>query len=90
MPAATQPDRRTAAIAARLSHPRLTPYLQAMGGNVKDGLRLYQWNVELSGAAYESLHLFEVVLRNALDERLCLWNATQTDPRSGRSTPPTG
>lgn len=84
MPAATQPDPRTADIAARLSQPRLKPYLLAVGGNVKSALRLYHWNVEISGAVYESLHLFEVVLRNALDERLGPWNATQTGPSTGR------
>lgn len=70
-------------IAARLSRPRLSPYLAVAGGNVKEALRLYQWNVEVSGAVYEGLHMFEVILRNALDERLCGWNAAQPDPATG-------
>jgi hypothetical protein len=79
----TQHSIRRAAIAARLSAPRLAPYLSATHGNLRDALRLYDWNVELSGAFYESLHQFEVVLRNALDEELCAWNAMQTNPSTG-------
>ena len=33
---------------------------------------------------YECLHRFEVILRNALDEQLCRWNATQRDRQTGR------
>jgi hypothetical protein len=88
MPSATQAARQPAphhaAIAAKISPPRLGPYLAATGGNVKAALRLYQWNVDLSGAVYESLHRFEVILRNALDEQLCAWNATQRERRTNR------
>lgn len=84
MPPPTQPADRRVAIAARLSAPRLTPYLHATHGNLKDALRLYDWNVAISGAFYESLHQFEVVLRNALDERLSAWNATQVDRTTRR------
>lgn len=62
----------------------MAPYLQATAGNLSDALRLYQWNIEMSGATYEALHTFEVVLRNAMDEQLCRWNATQVDNVSGR------
>lgn len=75
-----QPSPYTAAIAGALSTARLTPYLSATAGNVKNALRLYRWNVELSAAAYQALHLFEVVLRNAIDQQLCAWNATQAAP----------
>jgi hypothetical protein len=85
-----QNDPRHAAIASRLSAPRLTPYLSASGGNVKDALRLYQWNVEISGAFSECLHQFEVVLLNAIDEQLCAWNATQIHQTLGGLTRETG
>lgn len=75
-----QPSPHHAAVAKALSTARLAPYLSATGGNVKDTLRLYRWNIELSAAAYQALHLFEVVLRNAIDEQLCVWNATQVSP----------
>lgn len=54
-----------------LSPPRLEPYLDA-AGIMQDAVRLYRWNVELFGAVYEPLNIFEVVLRNALDDQLCI------------------
>lgn len=63
-----------------LSRGRLAPYLTATGGSAEEALRLYRWNVELSGAVHEVLHVFEVVLRNALDRRLRRWNAGQQRP----------
>jgi len=78
-----QLDPRTAALTTYLSSARLFPYLSATDQNTKAALRLYQWNIDLSGAAYEALHMFEVVLRNALDRQLGPWNATQIDPRTG-------
>ncbi|MFJ4169830.1 hypothetical protein ACIPY3_09980 [Paenarthrobacter sp. NPDC089714] len=44
---------------------------------------MYHWNIGLSGAVYESLHFFEVVLRNALDAELGAWNSTQPEPTGG-------
>lgn len=85
MAATVQPDPRTGAIINHLSQPRLAPYVAAAGGNIKDGLRLYQWNIDLSGAVYEALHVFEVVLRNAMDIQLSAWNATQTNAATGRT-----
>jgi hypothetical protein len=64
-----------------ISPPRFAPYLHEASGNVRAGVRLYDWNRELSGAVYELLHMFEVALRNAMDEQLCSWNARQQ--RSG-------
>ena len=84
MPEPTQAALRRAAIAAYLSTPRLSPYLAATNDNLKDALRLYDWNVAMSGAFYETLHQFEVVLRNAIDEQLSAWNATQVERATGR------
>ncbi|MET4096988.1 hypothetical protein [Arthrobacter sp. UYCu712] len=66
-----------------ISTPRLGPYLAATGGNRKQAIQLYHWNIGLSGAVYESLHFFEVVLRNAIDAQLSVWNATQINPSGG-------
>jgi hypothetical protein len=63
---------------------RLAPYLAAVGGDTERALTLYEWNITTSAAVYEVLHRFEVGLRNAIDPRLCMWNATQVDPRTGR------
>lgn len=68
-----------------LTAQRLAPYLAAANCNEKLAVQLYQWNIELSGATHEALHVFEVVLRNAMDAQLSSWNATQTDPQTGRS-----
>ncbi|MGV3714355.1 hypothetical protein [Pseudolysinimonas sp.] len=62
---------------AHLSSDRLAPYLATAGGNFKLAVKLYQWNIALSGATYEGLHVFEVILRNAIDARVAQWNATQ-------------
>lgn len=36
-------------------------------------LALYDWNTQVSGAFYESLHYLEVGLRNAMDAELTAW-----------------
>lgn len=53
---------------------RLAPYLAASDGHHKNALKLYHWNISLSGAMHESLQMFEVVLRNAMDVQLRQWN----------------
>jgi hypothetical protein len=67
----------------RISPERLAPYVRETP-SLHEAIRLYRWNIDLSGAVYEALHVFEVVLRNALDEQLCIWNASQPDPSTGR------
>ena len=62
-----------------LSAARLAPYVLATNGSRRGALQLYHWNLHLSGAVYEALHMFEVVVRNAIDTRLRDWNATQVD-----------
>ncbi|WP_462200445.1 hypothetical protein [Arthrobacter sp. B2a2-09] len=82
--AKSEPKSIESVLLRRLSNARLAPYLEA-AGSLQDAVHLYRWNIRLSGAAYEALHIFEVVLRNALDEKLCLWNATQTNPKTGQA-----
>lgn len=36
---------------------------------------LFRWNIRAAGAATEALHVFELVLRNAIDRELRTWNA---------------
>ncbi|WPU11035.1 hypothetical protein [Pseudarthrobacter oxydans] len=67
----------------RISPERLAPYIRETP-TLHEAIRLYRWNIDLSGAVYEALHVFEVVLRNAMDEQLCRWNASQTNPDTGR------
>jgi hypothetical protein len=54
----------------RLSPERFAPYLAACGNRRKDAIKLYHWNIRISGALYEAMHVLEVVLRNALHTEL--------------------
>lgn len=66
-------------VAAHLSAPRLEPYLAA-AGSVAGALRLYRWNLELSGAIHESLGVVEVAMRNSIDAQLRMWNRERPAP----------
>jgi hypothetical protein len=63
-------------VAAALSPDRLAPYLRAAGGDLDAALRLYEWNLSVSGAMYEALGILEVVLRNALSTQLANHHGT--------------
>lgn len=82
----TQPSRSLTVESLRrvLSEPRFQPYLRATGGKTADAFNLYRWNMALSAASYEALHLVEVGLRNAMDAELRTWNAAHVD-RNGQS-----
>lgn len=54
----------------RLTQARLASYLAAADGDLQGALTLYDWNTALSGALYETLGRFEVLLRNCLDEQM--------------------
>lgn len=54
---------------------RINRYLRDCGGDVALAQELFEWNIAMSGALYESLHLFEVILRNAIDREFRNWNA---------------
>ncbi|WP_125775925.1 hypothetical protein [Antribacter gilvus] len=71
------------AVATLLSPARLAPYLRAADHKLRPALRLYRWNIEMSAALCECLHLFEVALRNRIDVRLREWNADQIDSGTG-------
>ena len=54
---------------------RLTAFdraAQQRGKGHEDAVKLYEWNAELASALLLPLHLFEVVLRNAIHEALTL------------------
>lgn len=63
-----------------LSPERLRPYMLAARGRSAGAFTLYRWNMAASAAVYETLHLAEVVLRNAMDTRVRAWN-TRSEPR---------
>ena len=53
-----------------LSLPRFVPYIAAASGDTDMAVRLYWWNVEISGAFYGPLHCLGLGLRNALHRQL--------------------
>lgn len=53
-----------------LSVPRLATYKTACNGDMKAALELYRWNLDTSMAFFESIHYFEVALRNVIDPAL--------------------
>lgn len=57
-------------IARFISANRIQKYEQVCGGDKQKVLKLYQTNLRLSQAFYPLLSLFEVVLRNAINEEL--------------------
>lgn len=56
---------------------RMDPYMQASSQNLELALRLYLWNTQVSGALFETLSITEVLFRNAIDDALRKWNASQ-------------
>lgn len=57
----------------RLSPPRMARY-EADSGSLKDAIRLYEWNVEVSSLFYRLLHGVEVLLRNAINDQMVRWH----------------
>ncbi len=53
---------------------RLQRILIDAGGDIARAHELFEWNVCASGAAMEAIHVFELVLRNAIDRELRIWN----------------
>lgn len=53
-----------------LSEDRLKPYLNKTGYNIKEAIELYKINLEYSSQLYKVLSLFEVFLRNAINNEL--------------------
>jgi len=55
---------------AWVSPERFAEYEEAAGGDPDLASRLYEWNAEVSAALFEVIHHFEVLLRNAIVEKL--------------------
>jgi hypothetical protein len=53
-----------------LSEPRFATYLQHSNNDPNHALELYQWNLEISSAFMTPIHLYEIVIRNAVIEPL--------------------
>jgi len=53
-----------------LSTDRFGTYLAASDGDPARAVRLYSWNIEVSGALWGPFHILEITLRNAVHDRL--------------------
>lgn len=78
-------------IIAALSLERFAPYLRAADGDPELAIRIYEWNIAVSGALYEAIGLLEVVLRNSLSDGLDAHHGSLSghwydDPRGTLST----
>ncbi|AYF97500.1 hypothetical protein [Protaetiibacter intestinalis] len=64
-----------------IGRPRLLRLLADVEGDHRRANDLFAWNVAAAGAAMEAVHVFELILRNALDRELRVWNANMNgDP----------
>jgi hypothetical protein len=68
-----------------LSQPRLNRYKSEVGGDLQLALKLYAWNLRISAAFLESIHYFEVALRNMVDRKLTSWAADLSGTSTGIS-----
>ncbi|MDE1674714.1 hypothetical protein [Nocardia gipuzkoensis] len=73
----------TIEVSRYLSTPRLTPYLNEANGDLEFALALYHWNMQLASAFQEVLGTVEIVVRNAIDEQLKVWNLSRGADRNG-------
>jgi hypothetical protein len=59
-----------AEIRRALSEPRFQTYLGLAGGDAELAMRQYVWNAAIASGLQTPLHLLEVTLRNAVNDRL--------------------
>ena len=67
-------DRREVVI--RLTVERLTSYLEKTDRDEKAALRLYDWNIRVSGALLEDIGRIEILFRNSVDLALVDYGAS--------------
>lgn len=63
-------DQKINAVRNSISAARMSTYENAVIGTDTSALELYSWNAEVSGALLSSLHICEVVTRNAVSDAL--------------------
>ncbi|MBF9334890.1 hypothetical protein G3N30_01105 [Microbacterium lacticum] len=61
-----------------IGEPRLARLLADTHGDLTRAHELFEWNVHAAGAAMEAVYVFELILRNALDRELRVWNRAMT------------
>lgn len=82
-----QQSRLATLLHRRLSPERLGPYLTMTNMDLTAAIKLYEWNIAVSGALLEELCALEVVLRNAMHEQLARWHDAAGRPGSWYDDP---
>lgn len=72
-------DASIKAFRSTISESRFARYLSEAKDDFQLAADLYHWNLELSKSLYNSLHMWEVALRNKLNNFLC-WKFNPTWP----------
>ncbi|AIT62366.1 hypothetical protein CDOO_13330 (plasmid) [Corynebacterium doosanense CAU 212 = DSM 45436] len=68
-----------------LGAARIEPYLRSAKDNRKKSLALYNWSATMASAIHTDLGITEVLLRNAMDQKLQDWNDEQSHVHAGDS-----
>ena len=76
-------SRNEQSVVTALGKQRMEKYLSQMGNHAGRALQLYKWDAELSGAMWNLLSIFEVVLRNKICEAVDEWSEEQR-PQSNK------
>lgn len=76
-------SRNEQSVVNALGKQRMEKYLSQMGNHAGRALQLYKWDAELSGAMWNLLSIFEVVLRNKICEAVDEWSEEQR-PQSNK------
>ena len=63
-----------ASLLERWSAERMNGYRSAVGGDPDKAVELYKWNIEASIAFWATIHHVEVLVRNAMHQRLTHWS----------------
>ncbi|MFZ4842541.1 hypothetical protein [Mycetocola saprophilus] len=59
-----------AALLSAFLSERMGPYLRLCEQNFAEALRLYDWNLQISGAFHQPIGIVEIVVRNSLASQL--------------------
>lgn len=70
-----------------LGDARYQRYLLDSNGQHDAAMQLHLWNIEPSTHFYKLLSVFELTLRNAIDQQLRVWNAENFSRRAKRISP---
>lgn len=63
-----------AKLATLVSEPRFGKYLKHCRNDVELAAELYEFNLRLAGSSFKAIQMCEVIVRNAMDEQLRVWN----------------